>query len=291
VNPADNLKKAQPEMTGDRTDNATNEQYTLGYGEGAMQWMTSRTAEGYGAFFLPYLEPGMRFMDCGCGPGTLTLGFARQVAPGAAIGVDRQIAQTAPTAEAAQREALTTLRFEAGDIYSLDYPDEFFDAVFGSAVLGSVAHPERVVKEMLRVLKPGGIIGLKEFDHGGDIIYPQTQVIERSIELYHRLRAENGHEPYAGRRLKAYLSAHGCRVDYVRALYDQASDSKALEAYVERNNQLFIDILGPQYEALGWCTAAELDESIQEWRVFAQDPAAVYLACWLEAVGIKDSSA
>lgn len=291
MNPADKVKKAQPEMTGDRKNNAATEQYTLGYGEGAMQWMTSRTAEGYGAFFLPYLEPGMRFMDCGCGPGTLTLGFARHVAPGAAIGVDREIAQTAPTAEAAQREALTTLRFEAGDIYSLDYPDEFFDAVFGSAVLGSVAYPERVVKEMLRVLKPGGIIGLKEFDHGGDIIYPQTQVIERSIELYHRLRAENGHEPYAGRRLKAYLSAHGCRVDYVRALYDQASDPQALAAYVERNNQLFIDILGPQYEALGWCTAAELDESIQEWRVFAQHPAAIYLACWFEAVGIKDSSA
>lgn len=270
---------------------ARNERYTLGYGDGAMQWMTSRTAENYGAFFLPYLKPGMRLLDCGCGPGSVTLGFARRVAPGEVIGVDREVAQSAPTVETAKREGVTNLRFEEGDIYSLGYPDDSFDAIFGSAILGSVADAEHVVKEMLRVLKSGGVIGLKEFDHGGDIIYPQTSVIEHSISLYHRLRAENGHEPYAGRRLKEYLSQQGCCVDYLRAIYDQASDPGALIAHIERNNQLFVDILGPQYDALGWCTPAEMEESIQAWREFARDPAAIYLACWFEAVGIKPGNA
>jgi ubiquinone/menaquinone biosynthesis C-methylase UbiE len=274
-------------MTDEVQSQASNERYTLGYGEGAMQWMTSRTAEDYGAFFLPYLKPGMRILDCGCGPGSVTLGFARQVSPGEAIGVDREISQSAPITEAAARDSVNNLRFEEGNIYRLSYPADSFDAVFGSAVLGSVADAERAVKEMLRVLKPGGIIGLKEFDHGGDIVYPQTPVIEQSIALYHRLRSENGHEPYAGRRLKEYLIANGCRVDYVRAFYDQASDPDALDACVERNNQLFVDILGPQYEALGWCIPAEIGESIQAWRAFARDPAAIYLACWFEAVGIK----
>jgi len=263
------------------------ERYTLGYGEGAMQWMTSRTAEDYGAFFLPYLKPGMRILDCGCGPGSVTLGFASRVAPGEAIGVDREITQSSTIAEAAKRDGVNNLRFEAGDIYGLCYADDSFDAVFGSAILGSIAAAKQVVKEMLRVLKPGGVIGLKEFDHGGDIIYPQTPVIEHSIALYHRLRAENGHEPHAGRRLKEYLTEQGCSVDYLRAFYDQASDLHALVAYVERNNQLFVDILGPQYEALGWCAPADIDESINAWREFARDPAAIYLACWFEAVGIK----
>jgi ubiquinone/menaquinone biosynthesis C-methylase UbiE len=267
------------------------ENYTLGYGKGAMQWMTSRTAEDYAAFFLPYLKPGMRILDCGCGPGSVTIGFASRVAPGEAIGVAREIGQTTTVAENAKLRGIENLRFEQGDIYRLGYTDESFDAVFGSAVLGSIADAGRVVKEMMRVLKPGGIIGLKEFDHGGDIIYPQTPVIEKSIELYHRLRAKNGHEPYAGRRLKEYLSEQGSRVDHVRAYFDQASDPGALRAYVERNNQLFVDILGPEYEALGWCTPAEIDESIKAWRLFAGNPASIYLACWFEAVGIKHGKA
>lgn len=268
-----------------------NERYTLGYGKGAMQWMTSRTADNHGAFFLPYLKPGMRLLDCGCGPGSVTIGFATRVAPGEVIGVDREIAQSAATAETAERDGVTNLRFEEGDIYSLGYADDSFDAVFGSAVLGSIADAECVVKEMLRVLKSGGVIGLKEFDHGGDMVYPQSSVIEHSISLYHRLRAENGHEPYAGRRLKGYLNEQGCSVDYLRAFYDQTSDPDALIAHIERNNQLLVDILGPQYAALGWCTSADIEESIQGWREFAHDPAAIYLACWFEAVGIKDGNA
>ena len=35
--------------------------YTLGYGSGALGWMKSRTAEGHGAFLLPYLSPGTRW--------------------------------------------------------------------------------------------------------------------------------------------------------------------------------------------------------------------------------------
>ena len=40
-----------------------------------------RTAAKGGAFFLPYLGPGMRLLDLGCGPGSITLGLAEAVAP------------------------------------------------------------------------------------------------------------------------------------------------------------------------------------------------------------------
>lgn len=37
-------------------------------------WMAARTATREAAFFLPYLRPGMRVLDVGCGPGAITLG-------------------------------------------------------------------------------------------------------------------------------------------------------------------------------------------------------------------------
>jgi ubiquinone/menaquinone biosynthesis C-methylase UbiE len=265
-----------------------NENYTLGYGEGAMDWMTSRTAEVHGAFLLPYLKPGMRFLDCGCGPGTLTRGFAEIVVPGETIGIDRESSQFAAMAEAATRDGIENLIFQTGDIYDLPFADEIFDVVFGSAVLGSVANAEKVVTEMVRVLKPGGWLGLKEFDHGGDIVWPQTPIIARSIELYHRLRAHNGHELHAGRRLKEFMHAAGCSIEYIHALYDQKTDAEQLLAHIERNNRLVSEMLSSQYVELGWCSQQELDEDAQAWIEFANDPAAIHLSTWFEAVGRKN---
>ena len=59
----------------------TGERYALGYGA-ASEHMAGRTAEAHAAFFLPHLRSGMRLLDAGCGPGTVTLGLAGAVAPG-----------------------------------------------------------------------------------------------------------------------------------------------------------------------------------------------------------------
>jgi SAM-dependent methyltransferase len=61
--------------------------YAPGYSHDALEMMTSRTAEGRAAFFLSWLAPGMRVLDAGCGPGTITRGLARAVMPGEAAPV------------------------------------------------------------------------------------------------------------------------------------------------------------------------------------------------------------
>jgi hypothetical protein len=46
-----------------------------------------RTGAGAAAFLLPHLRPGMRLIDCGCGPGSITIDLAQAVAPGDAIDI------------------------------------------------------------------------------------------------------------------------------------------------------------------------------------------------------------
>ena len=54
----------------------------------ANRMLAGRRAEQAADFLLPYLHAGMRVLDCGCGPGSITLGLAEIVRPGEVVGID-----------------------------------------------------------------------------------------------------------------------------------------------------------------------------------------------------------
>jgi len=64
------------------------ESYVHGYSASEQQRLATRTATGAAGFFIPHLHGGMSLLDCGCGPGSITLGLAEVVAPGLVVGVD-----------------------------------------------------------------------------------------------------------------------------------------------------------------------------------------------------------
>lgn len=121
------------------------ERYSLGYSPGEQGRLGRRTAADRAAFFLPHLRPGMRLLDAGCGPGSITVGLVAAVAPGEVVGVDlepRQIA--AARALAHERQALG-VRFAVADVYRLPFPDASFDAAFAYTVLFHLREPVRAL--------------------------------------------------------------------------------------------------------------------------------------------------
>src|SRR5262249_59558097 len=67
---------------------STLERYTHGHHESVVAQHRKRTAAEAAGFLLPHLRAGMRLLDVGCGPGSITLGLAEAVAPGEVVAGD-----------------------------------------------------------------------------------------------------------------------------------------------------------------------------------------------------------
>src|SRR5512142_1587093 len=117
------------------------EEYIHGYTDEHRAFLSGRTAQREAAFFLPFLKPGMRLLDCGCGMGALTTSLAEWLAPGEVVGFDREDSQVEAARAWAVERGVTNVRFERGNIYEMAYPDASFDAVFAHTVLEHVREP------------------------------------------------------------------------------------------------------------------------------------------------------
>jgi ubiquinone/menaquinone biosynthesis C-methylase UbiE len=107
------------------------------------------------------LHPGAAVLDVGCGSGASALPAAERVGPsGRVIGVDLadRLLDLA-RAKAAQR-GRQNVEFRLGDMTDLGYPDNSFDAVVSVFSIFFVPDMEAVVRELWRMVKPGGKLAI-----------------------------------------------------------------------------------------------------------------------------------
>lgn len=97
---------------------------------------------------------GKTLLEVGVGAGTDHLQWAR--AGARCYGVDLTDAAVEMTRQRLALHGLSS-HLQRADAESLPFPDNFFDVVYSWGVIHHSTHPERVVKEILRVLKPGGM--------------------------------------------------------------------------------------------------------------------------------------
>ena len=156
---------------------------------------TRRTAEVCAAFLLPRLRPDSEILNVGCGPGTVTAGLARR--SGRVMGLD----MSAEMVEEARRHAadcgLDNASFQVGSAYDLPWDDDSFDVVYAHQVLQHLPDPVRALREARRVLRPGGLVAVRDSDYGTMLHAPVFPAIERWRDLYHQVATANGGEPGA----------------------------------------------------------------------------------------------
>jgi SAM-dependent methyltransferase len=113
------------------------------------------------------LHPNDRVLDLGCGTGVASREIARRPGfAGRVTGIDRSAYLVAVAKTRALEERLSDwLEFEVGDSRSLGLPDASFDAAVAHTLLSHVEDPLEVLREMARVVRPGGIVGIFDGDY------------------------------------------------------------------------------------------------------------------------------
>ena len=134
-----------------------------------------------------------RVLDVGCGRGLLAIGAAKRLKNGKVTGIDVwnpfDLSGNSPDAAKANAKlegVADKVRIESGDAQKLVYPDNHYDVVVSSLTLHNLPEQDaraQAVREMFRVLKPGGKLAIFDIFRTGEYAAVLRALGAKDVEL------------------------------------------------------------------------------------------------------------
>ncbi|KAL9594235.1 MAG: hypothetical protein Q9219_007137 [cf. Caloplaca sp. 3 TL-2023] len=277
-------------MTTNADNAASNSTYSQGHSKEVIASHSARNVSNSAAFLLPHLRPHFSLLDIGCGPGTITSGFCPHLPQGHVTGVDlgdtviQHAISTHPT------DRFPNLAFETGDILQgLKYDDDTFDVVYFHQTILHLPDPIKGMAEARRVLKPGGILAMRETDTLN--WYPEFPGLRKYNECLHgMLQSKGAPGLMAARGLHKWAKEAG----FEREKMDVGAGTQVFSTPEERkwwgeihSNRMLADDVGGRMKGLGLLTEAELEDMMGDFRRWIDDEDAWYVALQCEVIARK----
>lgn len=151
------------------------------------------------------LRPGLRLLDVGCGTGDYLRVMAPLVAPGQAIGIDLS-AELVKRAELLSWGEQPNMSFQVADVYDLPFADASFERVTATQVMVHLSHPWTAIRELRRVVVPGGRLAIAEWDWDSTCL----AVTDRDLgRRFTHLLCDQMNNGLIARELASELVGHG----------------------------------------------------------------------------------
>lgn len=277
----------------ERSIGAGEEFYGLSDEQAQVDYVQVRRAAQWVPFLLPHLRSGMHALDVGCGVGSITLDLAEIVAPGEIVGIDRDEAQLAIARTSAAQRGLTHARFEVGSVYALPFPDATFDVALAHTLLFHLSDQLRALKELRRVLRPGGLVAISDDHYGTWVFSPSDSLARRMVsEFIPRVTLASGGRPYYSADLRRLLLEAGfARTEGIALApehYGTLAETRRIAAIAARmlRNPEFTGVIMSE----GLASADEIEAIRDAMLAWGERPDAFAAVMYCAALGWVDAS-
>ncbi|WOO41623.1 methyltransferase domain-containing protein [Rubellicoccus peritrichatus] len=153
------------------------------------------------------LMPNDNVLDAGCGIGDDVFRMAEKVSDGSVVGMDSSVAML-KEAWADKRSSELPVQFIHGDIKTIPFGEGYFSKCRIDRVLQHVPQPREAIKELVRVLEPGGLLLAYDNDWGSFSVNSDDMELTRIIE---NLWTGSLTNTWIGRYLTTYFVDAGLR--------------------------------------------------------------------------------
>ena len=216
--------------------------------DNAVEGMTARWLDEAG------IEPGMRVVEIGCGPGMLTVELARRVGEGGRVyAVDREPRALAMAGERCAELGLGNVEI-LEDTFAMAVPEGGpVDAAVGRRVLMYQPDAVAAVRQLARVVRPGGLVWFHE--HDGTIVPHDAQLpLHDEVRRWlHEMLVHEGASLRMGHALRGVLVEAGLDVQAVRA------EANLLSPEIDYPIGPIVRAILPRITGPGIATEADID--------------------------------
>lgn len=168
-------------------------------------------------YIAPMIYPGIDFQHChrileiGSGVGAQTEILLRLFPHIHVTCLDMNDGQLKRAAQYLDKISHAKGRYELHqqDANHLNFSDNSFDGIFLCWILEHLAHPKQVLKEALRVLRPGAKLYANEVMNSSFFVFPHKASLGMYWGAYNHFQSENGGDPYIGAKLGGFLHELG----------------------------------------------------------------------------------
>lgn len=211
------------------------------------------------------VSAGMHVLELGCGIGEVTLITARLIGPhGSLLSLDMDPAAIQVAQSRIQSAGHRNVRFECADVTDFQ-PDRAFDAAVGRHILIHVPDAVAVLKSVVKLVRPGGLVAFQEFDLlTVSRCYPEMPLASRCgqwiSEFFRRAVPRAG----MGMQLPFLMQEAGLPPPECRS--ESSMDGGPYSPFYEWLAETVRSLL-PRIEALGIAKAAEIEIDTLEERL------------------------
>lgn len=216
------------------------------------------------------LPPAASALDVGCGPAGVLELLARRVGPGGrVVGLDVSDVMLRHARQLLDAAGVAGVELLRADAAATGLPRGSFDLVHERLVLVNVPNPEAIVREMVSLARPGGVVALAEIDGASWACDPPHPAWERLYGAFCEVFRRRGCDPHVGRRVARLLREAGA-VDVQVEFH--ARCHRAGHVWRELLLQ-FTRITRAESVALGLLDAGEVDGLVAALGAHLADPA------------------